>query len=353
MCAVPVFFLRIDIGAATWRQLIALGIVALHVVFPQPASAEIELKPSCETRHPMTDAWFTGPMLANTAATAPRGHYLAEPYLYDVITQGTYGANGVRHSSPHENSFGSLTYLIYGLTDRIGIGLIPTAGYSVLRGAPSSSGPRLGDLTVQIQRRFALFQPCGKVPTISLAVQEILPTGQYDRLGSRQTNGIGAGAYTTNPEFLSQMYFWLPNRRILRVRVDGSDAFSSRVGVQDASVYGTASGFRGDAKPGSSLYIDVAAEYSATRNWVFALDATYRNTGNTLVSGYYAQNVSSGGASRSIQTNTGWSDAYGLAPAIEYSWKPWIGVLAGIRLIPAGHNTDATISPALAINIVH
>jgi hypothetical protein len=132
------------------------------------ACAEGEPNPSCELRHPMTDAWFTGPMLANTAATAARGHYLIEPYLYDIITQGSYGANGARHSSPHENSFGSLTYLIYGLTNRIGIGLIPTAGYSMLSGALSSSGPEPGDLTLQIQRRFAQFQPCGRVPTISL-----------------------------------------------------------------------------------------------------------------------------------------------------------------------------------------
>ncbi|HEY2471394.1 MAG TPA: hypothetical protein VGI45_26620 [Terracidiphilus sp.] len=297
----------------------------------------------------MSDAWFTGPMLANTAATAPRGQYLLEPYIYDVITQGVYGANGTRRSAPHENSFGSLTYLIYGLTDRIEVGLIPTAGYSIMSGSPSSSGPGLGDLTVQIQRRITQFQPCRKVPTISLAVQQTLPTGQYDRLRNRATNGFGAGAYTTDPEFLSQMYFWLPNRRILRVRVNGSYALSGTVNLHDASVYGTATGFRGSAKPGSSLYIDLAAEYSATRRWVLALDSTFRNTGNTRVSGYYLQNRTVG----AVQTNAGWSDAYGFAPAIEYSWRPWIGVLAGIRFIPAGHNTEATLSPALAINIVH
>jgi hypothetical protein len=48
-------------------------------------------------------------------------------------------------------------------------------------------------------------------------------------------------------------------------------------------------------------------------------------------------------------TNSGWGDAYGSAPAVEHSWKRWVGV----RLIPAGHNADATVSPAFAINIVH
>ena len=331
--------------------MVVIGI--LQGVLLQPAFAESEQTSSCEMRHPMTDAWFTGPMLANTAATAPRGHYLIEPYLYDVITQGAYGANGVRHSTPHENGYGTLTYLIYGLTDRIGVGMLPTAGYNTMRDQPSSSGPGLGDQTVQIQRRFTQFQPCGRIPTISLALQETLPTGQYDRLGSRPTNGRGAGAYTTNPEFLSQMYFWLPNHRILRVRVDGSDAFSGTVSLKDASIYGTTTGFRGSAKPGSSLSFDLAAEYSVTRNWVLALDGIYHTTGNTRVTGYYLQNVTAGEPPPSRLTNSGWSDAYGVAPAVEYSWKPWIGVLLGARVIAAGHNTDATITPAFAINIVH
>jgi hypothetical protein len=45
-------------------------------------------------------------------------------------------------------------------------------------------------------------------------------------------------------------------------------------------------------------------------------------------------------------------DAWWTGPAIEYSWKPKIGVLLGVRLIPAGRNTNETITPAIAINFV-
>jgi hypothetical protein len=336
-----------------WKVWLTLAIGTLSSGFLEPAAAENSQKVPCEQRHPMNDAWFTGPMLANTAATAPRGHFLVEPYLYDVIAQGAYGPNGERHSVRHQNSYGSLTYLIYGLTDQIGIGFIPTAGYNTATEEPSSSGPGIGDLTLQFQRRLTQLHPCGWVPTISLAVQETVPTGQYDRLRDRPTNGLGAGAYTTIPELLSQMYFWLPNRRIVRLRVNGSEAFSSRVSLHDASVYGTATGFRGSAMPGATLNLDLSAEYSVTRNWVLSLDGIYRNTGNTQITGYYLQNPLAGATLQTSQTNSGRSDAYGLAPAVEYSWRPWIGVLAGVRLIVAGRNADATISPALAINIVH
>jgi hypothetical protein len=130
------------------------------------------------------------------------------------------------------------------------------------------------------------------------------------------------------------------------MRFDAADAFSRPVTIQDASVYGTSAGFRGTAHPGSSLYLDAALEYSATRSWVLALDATYRNTANTRVTGSYSN-------APITQANSGWSDAYALAPAVEYSWKPWIGVLLGVRFIPAGHNTSDTIAPAIAVNIVH
>ena len=306
---------------------------------------------SCEERHPMNDAWWTGPMLANTAATAPRGHYLIEPYLYDVARQGIYDSHRKRQSAPHANGFGSLTYIVYGLTDKVGLGVIPTAGYNTETGKPSSAGPGLGDLTVQIQRRVTLFKPCRWVPTISAAVQEVIPTGKYDRLGNRPNDGFGAGTYTTNLEILSQTYFWLPNHRILRVRFNPSESFSSSAAIRDVSVYGTGAGFRGNAKPGKSLFVDLSSEYSLTRSWVLALDATYRNSDATLVTGY---NLRSGGANpASAQTRLGSSYAFGLAPAVEYSWRSYIGVLLGVRLIPAGRNTSDTISPAVAINFVH
>ncbi len=41
-----------------------------------------------DARQSLEDAWWTGPMLAPSAATLPRGHLLIEPYLYDVIAQG-------------------------------------------------------------------------------------------------------------------------------------------------------------------------------------------------------------------------------------------------------------------------
>jgi len=54
-----------------------------------------------------------------------------------------------------------------------------------------------------------------------------------------------------------------------------------------------------------------------------------------------------------IRFDAGSSQAFGFAPAIEYSWKGNLGVIFGVRVIPAGRNTSATITPAVAINMVY
>jgi hypothetical protein len=301
----------------------------------QPPGTQQAEPQSPPTRQQLGEAWWTGPLLANNASTLPRGHFLVEPYLYDVI-------------SPHTNGFGSLTYIEYGLANRFTVGLIPTFGYNKVSDGLSSSGVGLGDVTVLAQYRLTQFHERHSLPTISFMVQETFPSGKYDQLGPRPSNGLGAGAYTTTLALNSQTYFWMPTGRILRMRLNATQSISTYASVAGLSVYNTPTGFQGHAKPGASTYVDAAAEYSLTRNWVLALDATYRHTYNTRITG--ADPTQS---PPNIQLNSGSSDAIGFAPALEYNWKPTIGVLVGTRIIALGHNTSTTITPAVAINYVH
>jgi hypothetical protein len=316
----------------------ALMIAGLFVGVDAQQDASL---PSSTVRESLDDAWWTGPILANSPATLPRGHFLIETPVLDVITA-------------HMNGFGARAFVIYGLFDRVTVGVIPNVGYNKVNNAPSSSGVRLGDIPLLVKFRLTRFHEGKWIPGTCLQVQETLPTGKYDQLGGRLSNGLGSGAYTTTLQLNSQTYFWLPNGRILRMRFDVSQAFSKRVNVDDVSVYGTATGFRGHAKPGSFFFADPAWEYSLTRNWVLALDATYRHNWNTRVTGY---NIF--GSTRleknpsGILLNSGSSDGYGFVPAIEYNWNSNLGVILGTRVIPASHNTAASITPVVAINFLH
>jgi hypothetical protein len=178
--------------------------------------------------------------------------------------------------------------------------------------------------------------------------QETFPTGRYDNLGNTPTNGLGAGSYTSQIAFNTQTYFRTRTGRILRMRLNLAESISTTATVRGVSVYGTSENFRGRAKPGLNSYLDWAWEYSLTRKWVLALDATYSYTTSTLITG---TNVTRHGSSPT-RLSSGWSDAVGFAPALEYSWRPTLGILLGTRIIALGHNSSSTVTPAIAINYV-
>ena len=256
---------------------------------------------------------------------------MIESYLYDAISGRT-------------NSVNSLTYLLYGVTDRLTIGLVPTAGFNSVRRDPDSSGVQLGDTQIRAQYAITSLDAARGIPDIAVALIETLPTGKYDRLGNRTSNGFGNGAYTTALALYSQMMCWLPDGRLLRTRLDLSEGISSRAEVEDVSVYGTGTGFRGHATPGNVFSADAAFEYSLTRRWVLALDVLYNHGGET-----HTRGTEGAGA---ILLNSGTSDGLGFAPAVEYSWTPNLGVLVGARIFTKGHNAPASVTPAVGINYV-
>lgn len=290
-------------------------------------------------RQSLDDAWFTGPMLANSAATLPRGHWLIEPYLYDA-------------SSAHADGYGSLTYMLYGLSDRLTAGLVPVFGYNRVDGGPNGSGVGMGDISVLAQYRLVAPPAESSLPTVSIQLEETLPTGAHDRLGKRPADGLGSGARVTTLAINTQTWFWLANGRILRMRFNVSRSFAGRARVEDVSVYGTSLGFHGHALPGDTLAVDAALEYSLTRQWALAFDLTWSRSGSTRVSGYSTPDAATT-QPVDVRLDSGSSVAFGFAPAVEYNWNAHLGLLFGVRMITGGHRTPTTVTPAVALDVVY
>jgi hypothetical protein len=316
----------------------SLLLLCLTLVITRPSLAQ-QPSDSAHADQPMGDAWWTGPMLAASPNTLPHGHILIEPYFFDVKTE-------------HSDFFGSLTYALYGLLDRLTVGSIINAGYNRPDEGSNSSGVGFGDLTLQASYRLTQFKKGGWIPTTAVVFQERLPTGKFDNLGTRPSDGIGSGAYTTAIALYGQSYFWLPNHRILRARVNLTQSFSHSVDLENVSVYGTANGFRGTARPGASFSALGALEYSISRSWVLALDVQFNHAGNTRVSGFDSTDPATNPEPPGILFNSGSRHSFAFAPAIEYSWTPNIGVLLGTRIIPSNPKTTHSITPAIAVNIV-
>jgi hypothetical protein len=293
-------------------SVFALGVCVLLSI-PGPASAQAP------------DAWWTGPMLANSAATLPRGHVLLEPYFYDV-------------ASAHANGYGSRSYLLYGASNRLTIGLIPVLGFTA---AAASPGVSFGDLTLIAQYGLTRSREGHHMPATALMIQETMPTGKYDRLNGRPGDGVGGGSYTTTVGLNLQTYVRAPTGRVLRMRVNVSGTMSNGARVDGVSVFGTPEGFHGTAAPGAAFFADTSFEYSLTRRVAVATDVFCSGNGRTQVTGWPSVNGSSS------------SHAVGVAPAVELSFTQSLGVLLGVRIIPSGGHTARSITPAVAINFVH
>jgi hypothetical protein len=299
------------------------------------AGARAAAPPAYGVLQAREDAWWTGPMMANSAETLTPGHFLFEPYFYEV-------------RAAHWKLSGSSAYLLYGLVDDFTAGVVPVVGYREGGGSPSSSHLAVGDIALSAQYRLRRFHEGSWLPTIALNVQQTLPTGKYDRLGNRPNDGLGSGVYATMVALNSQSYFWLPNGRILRTRLDLSQTFvNGNASVSGVSVYGTDDTFTGHARPGGTFLSDLAFEYSVTQRWVAALDLLYTRQGSTRVSGHDA--VAAGSGAVRIPA----SASYGFAPAVEWNMNANLGVLLGLRVLRDIRNSTNTVTPALAINYVH
>jgi hypothetical protein len=300
----------------------------------------------------LDESWWTGPLMAPSAATLPRGHWLLEPYVYDLMTYGHFDPDGALQTSGAAHDFGNQTYIEYGFVDRFTLGLIPRIGLHESSAGEHSSGLTLGDVSLQGAYALTRFDPDGHLPATSLVIGETFPTGRYDRLDASHTDdALGAGAYSTTLALYSQTYFWMANGRILRTRLDLSYSVSRWTSVRGLSVYGTAANFQGQAHPGQSIVGDLAFEYSVTQHWVLASDINWEHDDNTHIAGDYVQPGAV--AIRSYwRQNSGSDDLVYLAPGIEYNWSARMGLIAGARIAAVGRNASATVAPVVAINMV-
>jgi hypothetical protein len=84
-------------------------------------------------------------------------------------------------------------------------------------------------------------------------------------------------------------------------------------------------------------------EYSLTREWVLALDIIGEASGKTKLRGR-------NGEGTAVSQVFPSSRYVGFAPAVEYNWSDRTGILLGVWVIPKGHNTPASVTPAFAFS---
>jgi hypothetical protein len=200
----------------------------------------------------------------------------------------------------------------------------------------------IGDFKLLSQVRLSHFTADHRVPSVALVTNLILPTGKHDHL-SELKNGHGSGSFAPELGVNVQQYFLLKNGRLLRGRINLLKDFPLRADVSGRSVYGTDADFHGHAKPGSKTTVILGAEYSLSKEWVLAFDIERDQSGKTTIVG---RDTPDGPLVRRTSPKS-WN--VGFAPAVEYNWSARAGVIVGVWIVPKGHNTQSSVTPAIAI----
>lgn len=279
--------------------------------------------------------WFTGPLLTPSARVVAPGHYVLEPYLYWTEFNGIYTNDWRQKSLP--KFYEITTQLVYkiGIIEGVNIGGNIQEFYGWTRG---KSAFAFGDMPIG----FDLEVYKGTHWFLKLSLQEIFPTGKYDKLDPKKlgTDIGGAGSYVTSAAFTIGHLHHFCGDHFLSTRLNIAFFAPAPVGVKGLNVFGGDPSTSGRVYPGNAISLFLGAEYSLTKNWSLACD----------IGGQYSGKNHFKGKSL-VPVGTPSSAQFSVAPAIEYNWNETVGLIAGTWFTFAGRNSSRFINAVVAVNI--
>lgn len=282
--------------------------------------------------------WFTGPIVAGTAFVLPPGISDVEYYLTFIDTYGVYQKNWTLQPWKPLYSMVGVIYLSTGLFENVDWSMY-AAGIHNWKGDRSFTG--VGDLNIIF--KYSLHKEDKDWPQISLALAEIVPTGNYHHLDpdSFLVDATGQGAWITAFGLRVQKNVKMHDDKWLEWRANFNYSVAPPAPIEGFSVYGGDRTTRGQVHVGDVFFMDLAIEKQLTQNWVFACDAVYVHTNKSTFSGTTEEPV---GLPSTEQIS--------IAPAIEYNWSEKMGIIGGIWATVAGRNSYVFASPTIAFNMV-
>ena len=290
------------------------------------------------------DPFYTGSLLSPSPAVPKAGLYAFEPYVIQTFNPGKYGPRGGLSTVTNEtSSTGTFTLNKYGLTDHLSIAVNPQTQINEDRSG-FNSGSQIGDLPVELEYRFVDQDKKTGKPSLTFSAGVNVPTGRYQNLYTAN-DGQGSGTYRARLGLIAQSLLYGQSQHPVRVRVwlNGSVPLGG-VGISNISAFGTDFGFNGTGYSGLSGVTGMSVEYSITQKLVFANDIQFSASRPSVAYGF------TGGKTTYLRGST--SDNLQLAPALEYSFNDYFGIIAGCAFTVEGHNTSQVIQPQIAFNFV-
>lgn len=294
------------------------------------------------------DYWFTGPLLTPSANCIPEGHYNIEPYFFYTWVYSAYTSDWGTQAIPHFRQAIFQPFFQFGLNYGFDVTVNPSAIFNTSHGKTSIG---FGDLPVTFGYQILKDSPTTKKPSLRLIVQELIPTGLYERLNpsNHGNDAFGGGVFRTTVGLIIGKLYRFKGHHALNTRGIVSYGFAHSAHVEEFNTYGGGYGTNGRVYPGNILQVGGAIEYAMTQRWVFAMDGLYVHQDKTRFSG--KSGVTGTGAPASNKDPS--SEQISFAPAIEYNFTKNLGLIGGCWFTVAGRNSSKFVSAAIALNYYH
>lgn len=314
--------------------LFLLFLIPTWICFPVAYVKGISSRSSTAGDEP----WFTGPLLTPSARVVKGGHVNLEPYLFYTVANGAYDENWKAHSIHNFYQLRPQLQFKIGLSEKVDLsGTVQ----SVTSWTQGKSGSSFGDLPLGFDFQLYKGSPESIITYAKFTVQEIFPTGRYQKLNPKKlgTDAGGQGAYSTAFGFTVSHLFRFGSERFLNWRTNVTAVYAFPVHVKGVNVYGGEPGTRGKVSIGPSYLLFSGIEYTLTKKWSLACDIEAAYGGRDKFHGRTNAFVGSGVSAQ-----------FSVAPAIEYNWDECCGIIVGSWFTLAGRNTPRFYSGVAAFN---
>jgi hypothetical protein len=266
---------------------------------------------------------------------APPGMGNVQPYIFVNDNYAVY--NGKRESVSLPSSQVNLNPALYfttGITDTMDCVVVFQGNWNWQFG---ESGGGFGDLGASVG--WPILRQTVYLPAIKFSVAEVFPTGKYERLNARSVNAAGGGSYQTTFSIgTAKLILWTTAHPV-NLRWYFGYTIPSTVHVRGYNSYGGGPDTNGVVRPGNVFATDLGIEVALTQKWVFCTDFVYKATNRTKFHGASTNPVGNGS-----------SDSLSIAPGLEYSWNPNLGVLVGAWFSVYGRNSSNFASGIISLS---
>lgn len=308
-------------------------------ISPQPAPSLSTTTTTTEPAEFEFQPWFTGPLLTPSGHVVPAGFINFEPYVFMNVQTGVYDGDWRQHDIDNFYNLNFQFPFFLGLTDWMDILVVPQFSWNYTDHVQDTV---FNDFIVELDFQLLMDKPENNYPGIKFFVQEIFPTGTYQRRNpAKLTCDIGgSGSYQTTVGFVITRTFnpWCNN--YLPMRLNVFYTIPSHVHVVGFNAYGGVADTNGTVIPGQGFGFLYGMEYNFDQNWAFALD----------VVGIWGTKTRFRGVSSVNNMNSPSSTQFSLAPAIEYNFSQALGIIGGVQFTVAGRNTSRNINAVFALN---